>query len=187
MAHQKLTDKQQRFVEEYLIDLNATQAAIRAGYSEKTAKEIGCENLSKPNVAEAIAQEKKARSERTLIEADTVICELMRIGLSNISGAFTENGNLKPVHVMDENMQRAISSIKVVTRPGEVDEEGNRTVEYVHEVKFWDKNSALDKLAKHLGLLVDRSETKHTLSDPLSALLSDIATNGKRLVDPDKL
>lgn len=51
-----LTDKQQRLVDEYLIDLNATQAAIRAGYSEKTAKEIGSENLTKPNIAKAIEE-----------------------------------------------------------------------------------------------------------------------------------
>lgn len=53
-----LTDKQQRFVDEYLIDLNATQAAIRAGYSEKTAKEIGSENLTKPNIAKVTKKEK---------------------------------------------------------------------------------------------------------------------------------
>ena len=53
-----------------LVDLNATQAAIRAGYSKKTAREIGCENLTKPNIAEAIAEAQKARSERTEITAD---------------------------------------------------------------------------------------------------------------------
>lgn len=58
-----MTKKQKRFVEEYLIDLNATQAAIRAGYSPTTAKEIGCENLTKPNISEAIA---KAMAERSL-------------------------------------------------------------------------------------------------------------------------
>jgi phage terminase small subunit len=57
--NKKLTDKQQRFVDEYLIDLNATQAAIRAGYSEKTADVIGCENLGKPNIAQKIAERKR--------------------------------------------------------------------------------------------------------------------------------
>ncbi|MGU3387264.1 terminase small subunit [Methylobacterium sp. D53M] len=68
-----LTDKQQRFVEEYLVDLNATQAAIRAGYSEATAYSIGNENLSKPEIAEAIATAQAARSERTKVTADEVL------------------------------------------------------------------------------------------------------------------
>lgn len=69
----KLTDKQQRFVDEYLIDLNATQAAIRAGYSEKTAAVIGNENLIKPYIADAIAKAQEKRSERTKVDADYVI------------------------------------------------------------------------------------------------------------------
>lgn len=69
----KLTPKQQRFVEEYLIDLNATQAAIRAGYSEKTAKVIGSENLSKPDIAEAIKAARDNQAQRTEITADYVL------------------------------------------------------------------------------------------------------------------
>lgn len=68
-----LTAKQQRFVAEYLIDLNATQAAIRAGYSAKTAEVIGYENLSKPQIAEAVQVAIKARSERTEITQDYVL------------------------------------------------------------------------------------------------------------------
>ena len=69
----KLTAKQDRFVAEYLIDLNATQAAIRAGYSEKTARFIGAENLTKPNIAAAVAAAQAKRSERTEIDADYVL------------------------------------------------------------------------------------------------------------------
>ena len=69
----KMTDKQQRFVEEYLIDFNATQAAIRAGYSKKTAKDIGCQNLAKLNVQEAIAEMKKKDSERLEITREYLI------------------------------------------------------------------------------------------------------------------
>ena len=68
-----LTPKQARFVEEYIVDLNATQAAIRSGYSENTAAEIGYENLSKPHIADAIAEQMAARSERTQISADDVL------------------------------------------------------------------------------------------------------------------
>jgi len=68
-----LTNKQKVFCDEYLVDLNATQAAIRAGYSEKTAKVIGCENLTKPDINEYIAKAQQARKERTEIDADYVL------------------------------------------------------------------------------------------------------------------
>lgn len=73
----KLTPKQQRFVDEYLIDLNATQAAIRAGYSEKTAYSIGDENLKKPDIKKAIEQAQQERQKRTLVTQDDVIRGLL--------------------------------------------------------------------------------------------------------------
>ncbi|WP_085905888.1 terminase small subunit [Kiloniella majae] len=90
-----LTDKQQRFVEEYLIDLNATQAAIRAGHSIKTARQIGSENLSKPDIAVAIAQGMESRSERTEINADWVLngaVELFNKSMQH-EGLVDENGD----------------------------------------------------------------------------------------------
>ena len=73
-----LTPKQQRFVEEYLIDLNATQAAIRAGYSEKTAKEIGSENLTKPNIAKAIAEAQEKLSNKAQVTVEMVVQGLLK-------------------------------------------------------------------------------------------------------------
>lgn len=75
----KLTAKQKRFCEEYLIDLNATQAAIRAGYSEKTACAIGTENLRKPNIAIFITEMKAKRSEETRIDAAWVLKSAKRV------------------------------------------------------------------------------------------------------------
>ncbi len=72
-----MTPKQERFVAEYLVDLNATQAAIRAGYSEKTAYSIGQENLKKPEVAEAVIAAQTERSERTEITQDYVLTSIM--------------------------------------------------------------------------------------------------------------
>jgi phage terminase small subunit len=71
-----LTPKQALFVKEYLIDLNATQAAIRAGYSEKTAYSIGEENLKKPEIAEAIAEHQQAKAKKLDITVDTILAEL---------------------------------------------------------------------------------------------------------------
>ena len=79
----KLTEKQKRFCEEYLIDFNATQAALRAGYSQKTAYSIGDENLRKPEIQSEIQSLIKKRSERTGINADIVIKELVKIALAD--------------------------------------------------------------------------------------------------------
>ena len=78
----KLTEKQKRFCEEYLIDFNATQAALRAGYSQKTAYSIGDENLRKPEIQSEIQTLIQKRSERTGINADSVIKELVKIAFA---------------------------------------------------------------------------------------------------------
>lgn len=80
----KLTEKQKRFCEEYLIDLNATQAAVRAGYSSKTAYSIGTENLRKPEIREYCQQLIRERSERTGISSDFVLEELRRIAEAKV-------------------------------------------------------------------------------------------------------
>lgn len=84
----KLTEKQKRFCEEYLIDLNATQAAIRAGYSSKTANRIAAQNLSKLDIQNYISELRNNQSNRTGITADTVLKELEKIALTDteISG-----------------------------------------------------------------------------------------------------
>ena len=79
-----MTDKQKRFCEEYLIDFNATQAAIRAGYSEKTANRIASENLSKPDIQKYIAELQAESQERNQIKRDDIVNELKRIGFADI-------------------------------------------------------------------------------------------------------
>ena len=83
----KLTDKQQRFVEEYLIDLNATQAALRAGYSEKNADKIGSELLGKTRVAESVAEAQGKISKRTKVTVDRVVTGLLKEAENTDDGA----------------------------------------------------------------------------------------------------
>lgn len=147
----KLTPKQARFVEEYLIDLNATQAAIRAGYSKKTARSVGSENLQKPDVAAAITEAKAARSEKTQITQQRVLEELAKVGFSDIRKLFS-GGALRGVDTLDDETSGAIASVEVVSRPGAPDEDGGRDVELVHKIKLWDKISALEKIGRHLGM-----------------------------------
>lgn len=154
-----LTDKQQRFVEEYLVDLNATQAAIRAGYSEKTASEMGYENLSKPQIAEAIAGAQAQRSERTQITQDQVLLELAKVGFSDLRNVFTSGGGIVDPQDWDDQTAGAISSVEVVRRQsGDYDENDNPIPEYVHKIRVWDKVSALEKMGKHLGMFPTRVE-----------------------------
>jgi phage terminase small subunit len=157
MDAKKLTAKQQRFVEEYLVDLNATQAAIRAGYSKHTAAEIGAENLTKPKIAEALAQAQNARSARTEITADAVVRELGRIALLDIRGFYLPDGKLKAPHELSDEQGAALASLETLEE-FEGRGEDRRQVGCVQKVKFWPKVEALRLLAQHLGMLVERHE-----------------------------
>lgn len=144
-----LNAKQNRFCEEYMIDLNATQAAIRAGYSVKTAGQIGEENLKKPEISRRIEQLKAERSRRTGITADRVLQELAKI-------AFVDPANLIDMDTAtiistDPNDTAAIASIKQKTFPTKA---GNEGIE--REIKLYDKIRALELLGKHIGLFTDR-------------------------------
>lgn len=92
-----LTAKQARFVQEYLVDLNATQAAIRAGYSENTARQIGTENLAKPVIADAITSAQASRSKKTGIDAAWVLTRLTEEATADLADILGDNGELRPV------------------------------------------------------------------------------------------
>jgi phage terminase small subunit len=152
-----LTDKQAAFIDEYLIDLNATQAAIRAGYNKSRAEVTGHELVRNSKIAAVIKDSLSSRSERTQITADKVLIELARLGLSDARKLFDEGGNLLPVNAWPDEIAAAVSSIEVeeiLSGKGE-DRIG---VGYTKKVKLWDKNAALANLAKHLGLLADKTE-----------------------------
>lgn len=104
-----MTPKQQRFVDEYLIDLNATQAAIRAGYSEKTAGQIGEENLKKPEIAALVQAAMDARSERTEITADYVLQSIVSTmeRCKQVQPVFDRKGDPVEVETPDGGVARA--------------------------------------------------------------------------------
>ena len=110
MAQRKLNPKQQRFVDEYLIDLNATQAAIRAGYSPKTATAIASENLSKPSISAAIACAMAERSKRTGITQDRILEELAKVAFIKLTDIVDDTGKIK-AGATDED-RACIESIK---------------------------------------------------------------------------
>ena len=157
-----LTPKQQRFVEEYLVDLNATQAAIRSGYSKKTAHEIGNQNLRKLLIKEAITEARAKLSQRTEITQDMVMAEFAKIGFADIRRMFSEDGALKQVASLTADEAASIAAIEVVTKviPGKDGEPAD--VEYVHKIRSWDKVAALTQMGRRLGMFVDKTEVKLT-------------------------
>ena len=140
-----LTARQRFFVDEYLIDLNATQAAIRAGYSKRTARFIGCENLTKPNIAAAIAKKKAERSARVELDADRVLYQLKAIATSNILDYLSYGPNgvvLKDSRVLTDAQSAAIEKVTAT-----VGRKGRSTVGF----KLHNKLKAIGMALKHLG------------------------------------
>jgi phage terminase small subunit len=145
--------RQQRFVAEYLIDLNATEAAKRAGYSARTSYAIGQRLLKNVEISAAIATAEVERASRVQVKADEVLRELVAIVRTNPSRFTTDaEGRLVLADPDDTESWRAVASVKQKTRyiPRKDDED---IVEREVEFKLWDKNSAIDKAMRHLGIL----------------------------------
>ena len=149
-----MTKKQKRFVEEYLIDLNATQAAIRAGYSPDTAQQIGSENLSKLVIQKEIAKAMAERSKRTGVNQDRVVLELAKIAFVKMTDIVDEHGKIKDNASEDD--LACIESIKYK----ESESETGSSVE--REVKISPKLKALELLGKHLGMWNDKLDVNIT-------------------------
>jgi len=154
MKGKKLTVKQENFIREYLVDLNATQAAIRAGYSAKTANVIGPENLAKPCIAERIKQAIDARQEKTEITAERVLQELANIAFSNVEDFFESvsysdeedeelAGQGRKYHQLKSDFLKSprIAAVQSI-EPGA----------YGAKLKMADKMKALEMISRHLGI-----------------------------------
>lgn len=151
----KLSPKQQLFADEYLIDLNATQAAIRAGYSPKTAKEIGSENLTKPNIRTYVEKKMAERSRRTGISQDRVLQELARIAFVQIPDVI-DIETAKVYESASPDDLAVIQGIKVKESWGDKGSSVER------EVKVADKGKALEMLGRHLGMFNDKLDVNTT-------------------------
>ena len=145
-----LTDKQKRFCEEYLIDLNATKAAIRSGYSKKTAASMGCENLIKPNIQTYIAELKKDVSERNKISVDECVQILADIARFDMAELYDENDNLKSIHNIPKEHRQAIEELTAFEEFQGFGQD-RESIGYTKKVKASGKQGAIDKLLKHLG------------------------------------
>lgn len=166
----KLTDKQRRFVDEYLIDLNATQAAIRAGYSAKTADQQGSRMLANVKVKQAVAEKQAQRSKRTGVNQDRVVLELAKVAFAKMTDIVDSKGRIKEDASPDD--LACIESIKYK----ESDNEYGGSVE--REVKIASKLKALELLGKHLGMWSDKFNVTVEKSEKLDDIISQLGGEG---------
>lgn len=170
-----LNEKQLRFCEEYIIDLNATQAAIRAGYSKKTAYSQGQRLLKHDEIQKRIQEIKEERGKRCEITQDRVLLEYARLAFFDPRKLFDDEGNPKDVSDLDDDTAAALAGLDVVK---EVDKESGVT-SYTKKYRITNKLGALDSLAKHLGLLDSKRDQVRTGEDQESgvAMLPPIMEN----------
>lgn len=159
-----MTQKQRRFVEEYLVDLNATRAAIRAGYSQNSAQRHCYAILKKPAVATAVREAMEQRSERTKITQDMVLRELAAIAFAKLTDhtCVAEDGavHIAPTEGLSEQQRRAIAGIKVSR--------------YGVQVSNYDKVKALELLGKHLGMFGSKEEIEAEENNLLEKLVEEM-------------
>lgn len=191
----KLTAKQQRFCDEYLIDLNATQAAIRAGYSKKTANEQGARLLVNVSIQKKIFELQKEREKRTEITQDSVLHELALIAFAKASDyarvvekdAMVEiDGNMVPVLDEDGNQVKYRTVEPILT--DELTEDQKKAIAVIKkgrdgfEIKPYSKIQALELLGKHLGMFTETVEVKNTTPNAFEGLTTEEL---KKLIDND--
>ena len=152
-----LTPKQKRFVDEYLVDLNATAAAKRAGYSERTARSIASENLAKPDIQAEIQKRRSALQDKLEISSERMLQEYARIAFFDPRRLFDDNGKPKDISTLDDDTAAALAGLDVLEEY-EGSGQDREFVGYTKKYKVASKMEALRDLAKHLGLF-DGQET----------------------------
>ncbi len=165
-----LNEKQRLFCHEYLKDLNAKQAYIRAGYSPDGAEQNASRLMSIDKVSHKLDQLMAERAKSIRIDSAFVIRELIRIAGTDLSQAYDDAGNLLPIKDMPEDCRRAIAGVEIEElfsgRGSDKEHIG-----HTRKVKFWDKPKALELLGKHLKMFTDKVE--HSGQIGLAELLSD--------------
>jgi len=155
----KLSARQSAFVAEYLVDLNATQAAIRAGYSAKTAQEQSSRLLSNVIVEAAIAKAQAKRAEKTGINAEWVLTRLASEATADLADLYDANGAIKPIHdwplIWRQGLVAGIKHQEIK------DSEGNATGDYVVEVKLSDRIKRIELIGKHVDVQAFKDQVAH--------------------------
>ena len=148
----ELTDKQSAFIDQYLVDYNAKQAAIRAGYAEKQSASMASQLLDKPHIQAELSKRQTKIARKLGVTAERVLEELGRVAFSDIRDLFDDAGNLKPLSDLDKDTAATVAGVQVTSKKGKLKKNGKPSMQYTHRVRQWDKMAALEKLAKHLGM-----------------------------------
>lgn len=172
----RMTPKQALFVAEYLKDLNATQAAIRAGFSEKTAKQQASRLLSNVNLQGEIERRKAVQLEDAGLSATRVLEEYRRVAFANILDFHDERGNIRPVTQWTRDMGAAVAGLETIIKNAKA---GDGVTDEVLKLKLADKLKALQDLGKHFGLLVDRVQ----ISGDLELVSTRLAEARRKLAE----
>lgn len=178
-SHGNLTAKQSAFVAEYLIDLNATQAAIRAGYSANTAQEIGSENLSKPMVQEAIQEALRARAERLQVDADYVLRRLVEIDQMDVLDILEEDGTLKQISEWPKIWRQYLSGLDITEEFGGAGADKVQTG-WIKKIKWPDKVKNLELLGRHVNVQAFKDQLSVDANIGLSDRLRAARERAKR-------
>lgn len=179
-----LNEKQRRFTVEYVKDFNGTQAAIRAGYSERGADVTAARLLGNARVSALIAEHVKAGEARAAVTQDRVVQELARIAFADIRNVMSwdgERSTFKPSTELDDDAARAIASVKERTTRTEARNGESVTYLETRELKMYDKLKALEMLGRHLGMFNDKLQID-VLTQEARQIVEDLAES----VDADK-
>jgi len=178
----KLTPRKKRFVDEYMKDLNATQAAIRSGYSPKVAHVNGPRLLTNADVQAHLSIRMKAREARTEITQDRVLRELAKIAFQDVRSLYREDGSLIPIKELDDAAAASIAGVEVLTR-SVLDRGGEETDDPIMaittKIKLSDKRAALVDVGRHLGMFKDKLEHSGPDGGPIPVI-------GNYIISPEK-
>lgn len=167
----KITDKQELFCREYLVDLNATQAAIRAGYSENTASEQGARLLVNVKVQNYIQELKQQRNDRNKIDADYVLKRLVEIDQMDILDILSPLGDFLPIKEWPRTWRTTLSGLDIAII-GSGDTEA-----IMKKIKWPDKTKNLELLGKHISVQAfkEKTETTVNMADEMASLMKEIS------------
>lgn len=167
----ELNDKQARFVDEYLVDLNATQAAIRAGYSARTAYAQGQRLLKHVEVQKAVAEQKADRSVKTGIDAQWVLMRLAGDAEADLADLYDDAGALKPISEWPATFRKGLVSGVEVEELFEGQGENRKHIGRVRKIRLADRLKVIELIGKHVDVQAFKERIDHGLSDDLTAAI----------------
>lgn len=148
-----LNDQQKKFADEFLLDFNGTQAAIRAGYSKKTAYSQAHDLLKKPEIQAYLKTKKKKTADKLELSQKRVLLELTRLAFSDLRNYFNADGTPKPITELSDDAAAALASSEIEIRAGKiVKSKPQQPSVTISRLKLWDKSKAIEMLAKHFHI-----------------------------------